>query len=523
MSDRHAATFGSPVGPELAKTNDGGVYMMGQDKAIKVSTVNTMGAQATELSILQTPPSHGILTAERVMASMGRNGGIHTAIQMQRMSGTLADFLRVTIAKHGWRSRSQFFRTMSDLLMGAARLEENGVKHRDHKSSNVLMDDRGRVYVCDFGLAVWWQADHVLSSAYVVTLWYRAPEICLAGLSTDYTSETSHNDPFGVHYHHSADTWSIALMLWEMIFVVPFGSFLPTKIDYDTVPLYQQNMEMLELIATTISRAPPKEDVHFWNYVDPVGVVQDDLKNRWSTTEPKGLLAFAAKHRLTAKLSAPKIVGQVVDVIQRVLGEWDPRKRMSPRELYDYMHHIFPGERQVREYRSMRWVCPWTQTFGDPFYNWLHSTVKASMVKELFALSRDFVHNLISLYRPSAAKESWVDVTVGIVDLTLKATWVAQTKRKVYQTLNLLYASMCIVATRQRRYIGQSQVLHTIHRCEISKRMIESSHKYQVMVCQLMGGAMDTDNVYRRWRLEENPGPGEVMDGERAFLRYFQL
>jgi len=521
MNEIVQRAFGSPVGRKIAKTNDGGVYMMGED-AVKISQVSALGEQATEFSVLQNTDSHGILTAKKVVAVVCEDGVVRTAIQMRRMSGTLGQFLRETIFKNGWRSTSQFFRTMSDLLMGAARLEENGIKHRDHKTSNVLMDDKNRVFVCDFGLAVWWQPDDVRSNPFVVTLWYRAPEVCLAGLSTDFTKETCHDDPYGARYLYSTDTWSIALMLWEMLFVAPLGSFLDRTIDYDKVPAFQQNMMMMELIATTVSSAPPKEN-DFWDYVDPYKVIRDDLKDRWSTTKPKGLKAFAAEHRLTAKLRDPRIVGQVVDVIHRVLGEWDPRKRMSPVQLYNYVHQIFPGDRQVRVYRSMRWVCPWTRTYGGAFHGWVRETTKASMVRDLYSLSRDLVRNIV-MCRPSARHESWDDVVVGIVDLTLKSTWVAQTRNCVFQTLNLLYASMCIVATRQRRYLSHEQVLFYIHQCKLSKRMVESSKRYQVMVCQLMGGALDTDNVYRMWRQRHRTTePGEIMNCEQAFLQHYRV
>lgn len=46
--------------------------------------------------------------------------------------------------------------------------------HRDIKSANILMDDRGIVQLADFGLGRRTRFDNVYTYK-VVTLWYRAP------------------------------------------------------------------------------------------------------------------------------------------------------------------------------------------------------------------------------------------------------------------------------------------------------------------------------------------------------------
>lgn len=520
--DIRDSVFGRPIGKRIAKTNVGGVYDVGDSAVVKLSHNTEIGEQATELSILQHPNSHGILTAKGVVASV-KDGQVTTAILMQRMSHTLSDYLHDQIYRSGWRDDAHFFRAMADLLTGAARMEENGVKHRDHKTTNALVDTKGRVYLCDFGLAVWYQPDEVRSDAFVVTLWYRAPEVCLAGLSTDFTSSKCHNDPFGVRYMYSTDSWSIALMMWEMIFVKPFGSFLDRSIDYGVMPVYEQNMRMLDLIASTVSPSPPKENTDYWHFVDPFGLIRDELKDRWSQTKPKGLLAFAAEHRLQAKLRNPRLVGQIVDMIQYVLGEWDPRRRLSPLKLYNYAHRIFPGNYQIRPYRPMKWVCPWTRTNGGMFRKWVRDHVQAKLIMQMFDLTEQVVERAVTTCRPSARNEPWHDVLVRTVDLALKATWLAQTRKNVFQTLNLLHASMCIVMTCQRRYLSHLQVLRAIHGCQISELVVKSSHAYQVLICELMNGALDTDNVYRAWRQKTQPYPGEVFDGRAAMLQYFGL
>lgn len=62
--------------------------------------------------------------------------------------------------------------------------------HRDLKVSNLLMTDKGCVKIADFGLARHFACPNSARlTPQVVTLWYRSPELLLAGGSTDNRSE----------------------------------------------------------------------------------------------------------------------------------------------------------------------------------------------------------------------------------------------------------------------------------------------------------------------------------------------
>lgn len=68
------------------------------------------------------------------------------------------------------------------LLCGLRHLHAAGVLHRDLKPSNLLVNSDCTLKLCDFGLAR--ESDVSLSTAlteYVVTRWYRAPEVLLSG------------------------------------------------------------------------------------------------------------------------------------------------------------------------------------------------------------------------------------------------------------------------------------------------------------------------------------------------------
>jgi len=81
----------------------------------------------------------------------------------------------------------QFF--MYQILMGLAYLHSAGIVHRDLKPNNILVNKDCEVRICDFGLArVMAEPQEGSNSGctdYVVTRWYRAPEVVL--VASQYT------------------------------------------------------------------------------------------------------------------------------------------------------------------------------------------------------------------------------------------------------------------------------------------------------------------------------------------------
>lgn len=99
---------------------------------------------------------------------------------------------------------------MCQILRGLAFLHASGVAHRDLKPANILLQSDCSLKICDFGLArgdmpdpeseEQEQACGVLTE-YVVTRWYRAPEVML--LPKQYTS--------------ALDLWSAGCILFEIV------------------------------------------------------------------------------------------------------------------------------------------------------------------------------------------------------------------------------------------------------------------------------------------------------------------
>ncbi|KAK4686988.1 hypothetical protein P7C73_g3139, partial [Tremellales sp. Uapishka_1] len=90
---------------------------------------------------------------------------------------------------------------MLQILSAVAHCHANWILHRDLKTSNLLMNNRGQIKVADFGLARKFGDPLGDMTQLVVTLWYRAPELLLE--SKDYTT--------------AVDVWSIGCIFAELM------------------------------------------------------------------------------------------------------------------------------------------------------------------------------------------------------------------------------------------------------------------------------------------------------------------
>jgi mitogen-activated protein kinase 1/3 len=95
------------------------------------------------------------------------------------------------------------------ILRGLKYIHSANVIHRDLKPSNLLVNSNCDLKICDFGLARGIHSDRastVLLTEYVVTRWYRAPEIMLA----------CHE------YSKPVDVWSVGCVFAELILRKPY-------------------------------------------------------------------------------------------------------------------------------------------------------------------------------------------------------------------------------------------------------------------------------------------------------------
>ncbi|GAA5986305.1 hypothetical protein JCM11641_002037 [Rhodosporidiobolus odoratus] len=105
---------------------------------------------------------------------------------------------------------------MLQLLSALALCHDNWIVHRDLKTSNLLMNNRGQIKVADFGLARTYGEPLGDMTQLVVTLWYRAPELLFG--ATEYST--------------AVDMWSIGCIFGELILREPL---LPGRGEIDQV------------------------------------------------------------------------------------------------------------------------------------------------------------------------------------------------------------------------------------------------------------------------------------------------
>ncbi|UZJ51048.1 hypothetical protein CBS101457_000368 [Exobasidium rhododendri] len=94
---------------------------------------------------------------------------------------------------------------LRQLLSAIALLHRNWIIHRDLKTSNLLMNNRGQLKLADFGLARMYGEPRGEMTQLVVTLWYRSPELLLGATS----------------YDTGPDMWSVGCIFAELITTEP--------------------------------------------------------------------------------------------------------------------------------------------------------------------------------------------------------------------------------------------------------------------------------------------------------------
>lgn len=87
------------------------------------------------------------------------------------------------------------------LASGVAYLHDNWILHRDLKTSNLLLNNRGQLKIADFGMARYVGDPPPQLTQLVVTLWYRAPELLLGA----------------TRYGAAVDMWSVGCIFGELL------------------------------------------------------------------------------------------------------------------------------------------------------------------------------------------------------------------------------------------------------------------------------------------------------------------
>ncbi|KAJ8636990.1 hypothetical protein MRB53_011257 [Persea americana] len=176
----------------------------------------------------------------------------------------------------------------NDLLRGLKYIHSANVLHRDLKPSNLLLNANCDLKICDFGLARTTSETDFMTE-YVVTRWYRAPELLLN--CSEYTA--------------AIDIWSVGCIFMEIILR---ETLFPGK-DY---------IQQLRLI-TELLGSPEESDL---------GFLRSDNARRYIRQLPK----FSKQ---SFSLKFPHVPAAAIDLVERMLV-FDPCKRITVDEALNH-------------------------------------------------------------------------------------------------------------------------------------------------------------------------------------------
>lgn len=144
---------------------------------------------------------------------------------------------------------------LQQLLSAIALCHDNWILHRDLKTSNLLMNNRGQIKVADFGLARTYGEPLGDMTQLVVTLWYRcASRLSIPQMTSSLSADVFRcNVPFllihtllsgfrgpsapelllgATEYSTAVDMWSIGCIFGELLLKEPL---LPGKGEIDQI------------------------------------------------------------------------------------------------------------------------------------------------------------------------------------------------------------------------------------------------------------------------------------------------
>ncbi|CAK0897537.1 unnamed protein product [Prorocentrum cordatum] len=246
-----------------------------------------------------------------------------------------SDLHKVIHSKHQSLSDKHVQVIITQILRALGHLHAAGVAHRDLKPANVLITHDCKVKICDFGLARGDmqldaegdepdQASGVLTE-YVVTRWYRAPEVML--LPKQYTS--------------AVDVWSVGCILGEILMR---KAMFPGK----------NHVDMVCKFAETLGKPTEEEldwlphDTDAYRFVKKVcppsaGVSLSALMPG-SSSACRGLLRALLRWHPQQRLTAAQAQEH------EYLRAYRPREAPVPPEPFDWSFDGFhPTARAVRE------------------------------------------------------------------------------------------------------------------------------------------------------------------------------
>ncbi|PSN67468.1 kinase-like protein [Corynespora cassiicola Philippines] len=167
-------------------------------KKVKMDTASQEGFPVTalrEINILQKARHPNIVDLKEVLAGETSNEVVLVMEFVEHDLKTLQEDMSEPFLA------SEVKTLLKQLTSAIGFLHENSIMHRDLKTSNILVSNRGILKIADFGMARYIPPSTAPLTQLVVTLWYRAPELLLG------------TEDYGVEI----DMWSLGCIFGELL------------------------------------------------------------------------------------------------------------------------------------------------------------------------------------------------------------------------------------------------------------------------------------------------------------------
>ena len=193
-----------------------------------------------EILIMKYCQHENIIPLFDVIIHLNQNPSVNKIADVYLVMEKMDSDLQKIIASKQELSDEHYQFILYQILRALYFLHSANIIHRDFKPSNVLINEDCTVKLCDFGMSRGIKDENILLTEYVVTRYYRAPEVMLS----------SH------HYSKKIDVWSVGCAFAELLskkFLFPGENYI-AQIKLIIEVLGTQDVNDLNFISNTSAK-----------------------------------------------------------------------------------------------------------------------------------------------------------------------------------------------------------------------------------------------------------------------------